>query len=98
MRPSTGFGLFWLAVLAGFAVITAAHGSWGRALPAPRILTQKNLVRRLNLTDLAWFTEGRCVRHPSQADRHAAFEDHPLSLGTLPASGIVTPSPSVRMP
>lgn len=96
MRPSTAFGLFMLAVLAGFAAL-AAHVAWN-AGPAARIAAGKALVRRLDLTDPAWFTEGRWVRHPSQADRCAAFEDHPMALGGLPASSIVPPPAAVRLP
>lgn len=43
------------------------------------------------LTDPALFTEARYARHASQADRHAAFQDHPLALEHFPAGSLVPP-------
>jgi hypothetical protein len=51
------------------------------------------LARRLQLTDPALFTEARYARHPSQADRHAAFQDHPMALEHFPAGSLVPPPP-----
>ncbi len=53
------------------------------------------MVRRLELTDLCLFTEARYTRHPSQADRHTAFQDHPMSLEHFPTGSIVGPPPVV---
>ena len=50
------------------------------------------LVARLGLTDLALFTEARYTRHPSQADLHSAFQDHPMALDHFP-SGSIVPAP-----
>jgi hypothetical protein len=41
-------------------------------------------ARADQLTDPALFTEARYARHASQADRHAAFQDHPLALEHFP--------------
>ena len=43
------------------------------------------------LTDPALFNEARYARHASQADRHAAFQDHPLALEHFPAGSLVPP-------
>ncbi|WLT32287.1 hypothetical protein [Geothrix sp. PMB-07] len=51
------------------------------------------LVRRLGLTDLCLFTEARYTRHPAMADRHAAFQDHPMGLDHFPSGSLVTPPP-----
>lgn len=50
-----------------------------------------DLVQRLGLTDLALFNEARYTRHPSQADRHAAFQDHPMALEHFPAGSLLPP-------
>ncbi len=50
------------------------------------------LAARLGLTDLALFTEARYTRHPSQADRHAAFQDHPFALEHFPTGSLVAPA------
>jgi len=49
------------------------------------------LVRSAQLTDPALFTEARYARHASQADRHAAFQDHPLALEHFPAGSLMPP-------
>jgi hypothetical protein len=43
------------------------------------------------LTDPALFTEARYARHASQADRHAAFQDHPMALEHFPAGSLMPP-------
>lgn len=49
------------------------------------------MVARLRLTDLALFTEARYTRHPSQADLHSAFQDHPLALEHFPTGSLIAP-------
>ena len=51
------------------------------------------LVRQLGLSDLALFTEARYTRHPTQADRHAPFQDHPAALEHFPTGSLLTPPP-----
>lgn len=89
-RPSgmvlTVLALGCLAVLGSF--VDAAYGL-ARAQPALR--ERAALVERLGLTDLALFTEARYTRHPSQADNHAAFQDHPFALEHFPSGSLVVP-------
>jgi hypothetical protein len=54
------------------------------------------LARALQLTDPSLFTEARYARHLSQADRHAAFQDHPMALEHFPA-GAMVPPPSANL-
>lgn len=54
------------------------------------------LVRDLQLTDLVLFTEARYTRHPSQADRHTAFQDHPLAFEHFPSGSLLLPPPALR--
>ena len=49
------------------------------------------LAAKLQLTDLALFTEARYTRHPSQADLHSAFQDHPLALEHFPTGSLIGP-------
>lgn len=51
----------------------------------------RELVRELQITDLCLFTEARYTRHPAMADRHAPFQDHPLSLEHFPTGSLVHP-------
>lgn len=57
-----------------------------------------DLVQRLDLTDLALFNEARYTRHPSQADRHAAFQDHPMALEHFPAGSVMPPPRRTEAP
>jgi len=56
---------------------------------------RSRLVARLRLTDLALFPEARYTRHPSQADLHSAFQDHPLALEHFPSGSLTGPPPGL---
>ena len=58
----------------------------------------KRLATTLGLTDLAIWTEARYTRHPSQADRFAAFQDLPGGFDHFPAGSIVAPPPTASIP
>jgi hypothetical protein len=66
--------------------------------PMPRAAADAELVARLGLTDLALFTEARYTRHLSQADRHSAFQDHPLALEHFPSGSLVLPPERLSRP
>ncbi|MDG4555573.1 MAG: hypothetical protein P9E24_15195 [Candidatus Competibacter sp.] len=77
-----------LLLLFGLALADAAwhfHSADGAASRA--------LARELGLTDLSLFTEARYTRHPTQADRHGPFQDHPAALDHFP-TGTLLPPPS----
>jgi hypothetical protein len=57
---------------------------------------KKRLVRELGLTDLCLFTEARYTRHPSQADLHSAFQDHPMAFEHFPSGSMVLPPVHLR--
>jgi len=59
---------------------------------------KRALISKLGLTDLALWTEARYTRHPSQADRFAAFQDFPSSIEHFPAGSIIAPPEPLRMP
>lgn len=49
------------------------------------------LVKELGLSDIALFTEARYTRHPTLADRHAPFQDHPTSFDHFPSGSLYLP-------
>jgi hypothetical protein len=53
---------------------------------------------RLGLTDLCLFPEARYTRHPSQADLHSPFQDHPAARDHFPAAAFLPPPPHLRRP
>ena len=89
-RPSTvvftALGL--LALAFGGVLLDAV---WLSRQRAADVNEMSALAARLGLTDLALFTEARYTRHPSQADLHSAFQDHPLALEHFPSGSLITP-------
>ncbi len=90
LRPSSiafvGIGL----AAAGFAA-TFLDAALLRERGAPHLEARGTLAARLGLTDLALFTEARYTRHPSQADLHSAFQDHPVALEHFPTGSLLPP-------
>lgn len=65
------------------------HRAEQELLPA-----RQQLVRTLNLTDFALWSEARYTRHPSQADWFAPFQDFPSSFEHFPAGSLMGPLPA----
>lgn len=91
MRPSDvflamagGLGLLLAALLAGYPLADAGRRE-------ARLALESRLVAELGLTDLCLSTEARYTRHLSQADRFAAFQDHPRSLEHFPSGALLPP-------
>ena len=94
MRPADRAIAFLLAGTAAFALcfVDAARL---RATAGADEAERTRLVAQLRLTDLALFTEARYTRHPSQADLHSAFQDHPLAFEHFPSGSLIGPSPGL---
>ena len=90
MRKST----LYLSLLSAQAALFVAMLLHAR-LQEPRAALQRQpsarLVKQLGLTDLCLFTEARYTRHPAMADRHAAFQDHPMGLDHFPSGSLLAP-------
>ncbi|CAA7622772.1 hypothetical protein [Magnetospirillum sp. UT-4] len=88
--------------LAGLAGAVAALGATfvdaglRSAAAGPGLAARGALAARLELTDLALFTEARYTRNPSQADLHAAFQDHPFAFEHFPTGSLVAPAAAKR--
>lgn len=95
IRPSTSALLLLAAVslLPLMAVIDTIDQH-----KAPDEALMRRQVATWGLTDLALFTEARYTRHPSQADRHAAFQDHPGALEHFPTGALMAPPPHLTDP
>jgi hypothetical protein len=57
---------------------------------------RREIVGVLALTDLCLFTEARYTRHPSMADLHTPFQDHPLALEHFPSGALMAIPPHLR--
>ena len=75
-----------LAVVVG--LVAAARRSAGEAARL-HVPAMQAIAARLELTDLAVWTEARYTRHPSQADLFSPFQDFPSSLEHFPAGSVV---------
>jgi len=94
-RPSTLLASYLavaLLLLAGIAI----NASFNPGSDRQQSESRRALVKQLDLTDLVLFTDARYTRHPSMADRHTPFQDHPLSLEHFPSGSLIPPPPHVR--
>ena len=90
MRPAHRALLF-LACAATALLLTFVDAARLRGDRAALTQASARLVERLGLTDLALFTEARYTRHPTQADLHSAFQDHPVALEHFPTGSLLPP-------
>ena len=81
---------FFLLLTMGF------HASFMQKIAIPQLEEKRELVRRLELTDLCIFTEANYTRHLSQADIHVPFQDYPLSLEHFPSGSLFGPPLSLK--
>ncbi len=90
MRKSTVFLcyiLFNMLLLAALGM----HSFFQREAVGPWLDEKREMVRRLDLTDLCLFTEANYTRHLTQADGHVPFQDHPVSLEHFPSGSLLRP-------
>ena len=90
MRKSSIFFLY-VALCLLLNVAFFAHAAYERTHRALGLEEQARIVRSLELTDLCLFTEARYTRHPSQADLHSSFQDHPCALEHFPSGSLLMP-------
>ena len=90
VRPSV-FALGLLACLMVLMLAALAHAALSSGGATRMAKVRDDLVQPLGLIDLALFTEARYTRHPSMADLHSAFQDHPVSLDHFPTGSLIGP-------
>lgn len=87
--------VFFLGLLFGvlFLALLFFDTYQGQELNQEKIRERQAIVKMLTLTDLVLSTEARYTRHPSLADWHAPFQDHPLALEHFPSGTFITVPP-----
>lgn len=90
MHRSTIFFFFITINILLFAILLL-HARQSRINSETTLMANAEMVKSLQLTDLCLFTEARYTRHPSMADLHAPFQDHPLALDHFPSGSLVSP-------
>ncbi len=90
--------IFSCSLLIGVVLICLmfADAAVSQRLDRERIEERQAIVRVLALTDLCLTTEARYTRHPSMADLHTPFQDHPLSLDHFPSGALMAPPPHLQ--
>src|SRR5512141_883474 len=96
-RKADAFALVVLTGIVGLG-LAFTHAAVRDRLARPDLQEKAALVARLELTDLALFTDARYARHPSMADRHTPFQDGPLSMEHFPSGTVILPPPHLRLP
>ncbi|GBC61915.1 hypothetical protein DENIS_2877 [Desulfonema ishimotonii] len=91
MRKSTAYMGFMAAAGTVLLTLMLAYPRYSGVCHRERVKRERQLVRELEITDLCLFTEARYTRHLTQADFHAPFQDHPLSLEHFPSGSMVRP-------
>lgn len=77
-------------VAASALLLLSAQDAGLRSRASTNLIAKRGaLVAALDLTDLTLFTEARYTRHPSQADLHSAFQDHPMAIEHFPTGSLV---------
>ncbi len=95
LRPSSiflyffGLGLFLFALMMADAALRRWHY-------AAEVRQRLEIVKVLALTDLCLVTEARYTRHPSMADLHTPFQEHPLSLEHFPSGSFIAVPPQLQ--
>jgi len=90
MRKSTVLFISF-TVLSVLLIGAFTHAAYQRGSDVSDLGETSAMVKRLGLTDLCLFTEARYTRHPSQADLHSAFQDHPMSMEHFPSGSLLAP-------
>ena len=73
-----------------------ADAAVSRRLDEGAVRQRRAIVNTLTLTDLCLSTETRSTRHPSLADLHTPFQDHPLALDRFPSGSLMVLPPHLR--
>jgi hypothetical protein len=90
VRKSTVYFAFITICILLFSVLLL-HTRKSRINSEATLKANGEMVGRLMLTDLCLFTEARYTRHPSMADLHSPFQDHPFAMDHFPSGSLVSP-------
>ena len=80
-------------LVVGFMLVGTALG---RRLDEAAVGQRRAIVNTLVLFDVWLTTETRSTRHPSLADLHTPFQDHPLALDRFPSGSLIVLPPHLR--
>ncbi len=98
MKRKRASTVYFLVIAAFFFAQGAllVHAAVERSRARETLLSRRDLVRSLTLTDLCLFTEARYTRNPALADLHSAFQDGPFSFEHFPSGSLIAPDRLIR--
>ena len=96
MRKSTIYLTFIAICIVVLIMLLMGHPMLSAPYYEKLLAGKKELVQKLDLTDLCLFTEARYTRHLSQADLHSAFQDHPMAFEHFPSGSVAMPPVLIR--
>lgn len=90
--------VFFCFLLIGFLLLGLmfVDAAVSQRLDQPWMAQRRAIVKTLALTDLCLTTEARYTRHPSMADAHTPFQDHPMALDHFPTGALMVPPPHLQ--
>lgn len=90
--------VFFISLVAGVLLtcLMFLDAAVSRRIDRDYVRERREIVKMLALTDLCLFTEARYTRHPSMADLHTPFQDHPLSLEHFPSGSLIVAPPHLK--
>ena len=92
----SGLAAWFFALLIGLFLASFADAGRLAQTRTGEQAGRAELAAKIQLTDLALFTEARYTRHPALADLHSAAQDHPLSLEHFPSGSLMPPPAHLR--
>ena len=95
-RRKSHIFLFYIGLNLLLLAMMFAHASLRRNGDFQALAERRELVGKLELTDLCLFTDARYTRHPSMADLNTPFQDYPMSLEHFPSGSIMTLPPHLK--
>jgi hypothetical protein len=95
LRKSDVF-LFSLSAAVCCIALIFVHAHLIKKYRLPVLRERIEMVGTLELTDICIFTDARYTRHPSMADLHTPFQDHPMSFEHFPSGSLITPPPHLQ--
>jgi hypothetical protein len=95
MRKSSCY-LLYVAANVIILCLVFVHAAYTREAATDMLVEKREMVKRLELTDLCLFTDARYARHPAMADMNSAFQDMPMAFEHFPSGSIMTPPPHLK--
>ncbi len=95
-RRKSNLFLIWIVFLLGLLGGLCGHTVIRQKADLLILQRRSEMVKSLELTDLALFTDARYTRHPSMADLNTAFQDYPMAFDYFPSGAILSVPPHLK--